>query len=272
MFCLQGRKIVVASSTLRIPLLRWQRQLLHEKSSSSMNPMRTKAGIRSFATMGSMKDSNITVVFVRHGQSTWNQQNIFIGMTDTPLTEDGTEEARTAGKLLKQEGLKFDRIFTSLLRRSIKTVWMVVQELGIEWIPIVKDWRLNERHYGALVGRNKKKCVEEYGKDQVKRWRRSWDEPPPPMRPDSPYWPGNDERYDFFGAYETHNFVAFIHIRIKLFIHLPQTISLFSYSHFIYSHYLSLLCSHAFFLSFSFASHHCKITLAFLFSLNNSFQ
>ena len=195
MFCLQGRMIGVSTSTVRHSLPR-QRQLLYALlPTKTMNPMR----IRSFATLGSMKDSNITVVFVRHGQSTWNQQNIFIGMTDTPLTEDGTEEARTAGKLLKQEGLKFDRIFTSLLRRSIKTVWMVVQELGIEWVPVVKDWRLNERHYGALVGRNKKKCVEEYGKDQVKRWRRSWDEPPPPMRPDSPYWPGNDERYDFFG-------------------------------------------------------------------------
>ena len=105
-----------------------QSRLLHGSIlNRAMNPMRTKADVRSFATLGSMKDSNITVVFVRHGQSTWNQQNIFIGMTDTPLTEDGTEEARTAGKLLKQEGLKFDRIFTSLLRRSIKTVWMVVQ-------------------------------------------------------------------------------------------------------------------------------------------------
>lgn len=157
-------------------------------------------GDRGFATrMGQVKDNNVTLVFLRHGQSTWNQQNIFIGMTDTPLTDDGIEEARTAGMLLKQEGLKFEKVFTSLLRRSIKTSWMVLQELGIEWIPVVKDWRLNERHYGALVGRNKKKCVEEYGKDQVKRWRRSWDEPPPPMSPDSPYWPGNDERYSSLG-------------------------------------------------------------------------
>ena len=155
---------------------------------------------RGFATrIGNITDDNITVVFLRHGQSTWNQQNIFIGMTDTPLTLDGIEEAKTAGKLLKQDGLKFDHIYTSLLRRSIKTAWMVLQELGLEWVPVAKDWRLNERHYGALVGLNKKRCVEEYGKDQVKRWRRSWDEPPPPMSPDSPYWPANDERYHALG-------------------------------------------------------------------------
>lgn len=145
-------------------------------------------------------DSNsVRITFLRHGQSTWNQQNIFIGMTDTPLTEDGTLEAMTAGKLLLQEEMKFDVVYTSLLRRSIKTVWMVMQELELEWIDVIKDWRLNERSYGALVGLNKKKCVEEYGKDQVKRWRRSWDEPPPPMTKSSKYWPGKDERYTQLG-------------------------------------------------------------------------
>ena len=132
-------------------------------------------------------------------------------MTDTPLTEDGIIEARVAGSLLKTEGINlFDAVYTSLLRRSTKTVWLVMQELGLEWVPVFKgqllfeyvrksitkaDWRLNERSYGALVGRNKKQCVEEYGKDQVKLWRRSWDIPPPPMTKDFIFWPGNDPRY-----------------------------------------------------------------------------
>eukprot|EP00607_Mallomonas_marina_P005087 CAMPEP_0182427894 /NCGR_PEP_ID=MMETSP1167-20130531/20638_1 /TAXON_ID=2988 /ORGANISM="Mallomonas Sp, Strain CCMP3275" /LENGTH=280 /DNA_ID=CAMNT_0024610467 /DNA_START=230 /DNA_END=1072 /DNA_ORIENTATION=+ len=120
-------------------------------------------------------------------------------MTDTPLTEDGILEARAAGRLLAVENIQFDLIYTSLLRRSIKTVWLAVQELGQEWVPVLKDWRLNERNYGALVGRNKKQCVEEYGKDQVKRWRRSWDEPPPEMTKDYQYWPGHEYRYEMLG-------------------------------------------------------------------------
>lgn len=141
-----------------------------------------------------------TIVFLRHGQSIWNQQNIFIGMTDIPLTEDGVKEARAAGHLLAASGYThFDAVYTSLLRRSTKTVWLALQELGLEWIPVIKDWRLNERNYGALVGRHKKQCVEEYGKDQVKKWRRSWDVPPPPMSTSSVYWPGRDARYKHLG-------------------------------------------------------------------------
>jgi 2,3-bisphosphoglycerate-dependent phosphoglycerate mutase len=123
-------------------------------------------------------------------------------MTDTPLTEDGIEEARIAGRLLKSEGGtvgEVDVVYTSLLRRSIKTVNLVLEELGTEWTPVVKDWRLNERSYGALVGKNKKECVAEFGKDQVKRWRRSWDEPPPPMSPTHPHWPGHESRYRQLG-------------------------------------------------------------------------
>ena len=134
-------------------------------------------------------------MIVRHGQSTWNQQNIFIGMTDTPLTEEGMKEARVAGHLLAEEGVAFDLVYTSLLRRSTKTVWIMMQELGMEWVAVLKDWRLNERNYGALVGRNKKQCVEEFGKEQVKLWRRSWDTPPPPMPADSPYHPSKESRY-----------------------------------------------------------------------------
>ena len=141
----------------------------------------------------------IQIIFLRHGQSTWNQKNIFIGMTDTPLTPDGTLEARVAGSLLSAEKISIDIVYTSLLRRSTKTVWLVMQELGLEWVPVIKDWRLNERNYGALVGRNKKQAVEEFGKDQVKKWRRSWDIPPPPMADNSEYWPANDPRYKTLG-------------------------------------------------------------------------
>lgn len=150
----------------------------------------------------SSSQDSIPLVILRHGQSTWNQQNIFIGMTDTPLTEDGIKEARTAGNLLLSEerARKPEMVFTSLLRRSTKTVWHVMEELGREWVPVHRDWRLNERSYGALVGRNKKQCVEEFGKDQVKRWRRSWDEPPPPMSKASEFWPGKDLRYKALGV------------------------------------------------------------------------
>lgn len=122
-------------------------------------------------------------------------------MTDTPLTSDGVKEARIAGQLLGNDSrvTSIDVVFTSLLRRSTKTVWHVMEELELEWVPVVKDWRLNERSYGALVGRNKKQCVEQYGKDLVKRWRRSWDVPPPPMSKDSEYWPGRDNRYKSLG-------------------------------------------------------------------------
>lgn len=109
----------------------------------------------------------LPLVIVRHGQSSWNQQNIFIGMTDTPLTDDGIREARVAGLLLKEQNMKIDAVYTSLLRRSTKTVWIVMQEMGMEWVDVYKDWRLNERNYGGLVGRNKKQCVEEYGKGMM---------------------------------------------------------------------------------------------------------
>lgn len=155
--------------------------------------------LQRFCTKEGSDNDYLPLVFVRHGQSTWNQKNIFIGMTDTPLTEDGILEARVAGRLLAGESYVFDKVYTSLLRRSTKTVWLIMQELGLEWVPVVKDWRLNERNYGTLVGRNKKQCVEEYGKDQVKRWRRSWDEPPPNMSKDFKYWPGKDPRYEVLG-------------------------------------------------------------------------
>ena len=146
----------------------------------------------------------IPIIFLRHGQSTWNQQNIFIGMTDTPLTSHGVNEAILAGQLISKDNrLKnIDVVYTSLLRRSTKTVWHVMEELKQEWVPVMKDWRLNERSYGALVGRNKKECVEQYGVDMVRKWRRSWDFPPPIMTIDHPHHPRHDSRYERLGLKE----------------------------------------------------------------------
>lgn len=133
--------------------------------------------------------------FLRHGQSTWNRDNRFIGWTDTPLTEDGVLEARVAGQMLRKSGMLFDEVHTSLLRRSIRTVNLALMEIGQEYIPVHKSWRLNERNYGDLVGQNKKQAVIEHGKDQIKRWRRSYDEPPPAMSNDHKYHPARDPRY-----------------------------------------------------------------------------
>ena len=179
--------------------------------------------------------------FLRHGQSTWNRDNRFIGWTDTvsvlmlrelregvivmrvtclvlllassleqvipshqphpfcfqfkPLTDDGVLEARVAGQMLQKSGILFDEVHTSLLRRSIRTANLVLMEMGQEYIPVYKNWRLNERSYGDLVGKNKKQLVEIHGKEQVKRWRRSYDEPPPEMTDDHQYHPARDPRY-----------------------------------------------------------------------------
>jgi len=114
-----------------------------------------------------------TLVFLRHGQSTWNRDNRFIGWTDTPLTEDGVLEARVAGQMLEKSGIMFDEVHTSLLRRSIRTANLVLMEMGQEYIPVHKSWRLNERNYGALVGKNKKDMVLKYGPEKVRSWRRS---------------------------------------------------------------------------------------------------
>jgi len=147
----------------------------------------------------------LPIVFMRHGQSTWNKANIFIGMTDTPLTSEGLEEAQLGGQLLKSHpeySAGLDEVHTSLLRRSTATVWEVQKELEMEWLPVHKSFALNERNYGALVGKNKKDCVDKFGKDQVKLWRRSWDMPPPPMDRDSQYWPYKEARYRKLGIKE----------------------------------------------------------------------
>jgi len=120
------------------------------------------------------EDTPYNLCFLRHGQSTWNRDNRFIGWTDTPLTDDGVLEARVAGQILAESGLLFDEVHTSLLRRSIRTTNLVLMETGQEYIPVHKSWRLNERNYGDLVGKNKKEVVMKYGVDKVKSWRRGW--------------------------------------------------------------------------------------------------
>jgi len=140
-------------------------------------------------------DTPYNLVFLRHGQSTWNRDNRFIGWTDTPLTEDGVLEARVAGQMLEKSGVLFDEVHTSLLRRSIRTTNLVLMETGQEYIPVHKTWRLNERNYGALVGKNKKEMVLKYGVEKIQSWRRSFSDPPPPQDESHPYYPGKDPRY-----------------------------------------------------------------------------
>lgn len=152
-----------------------------------------RATVRKYTSLNSETPHNLC--FLRHGQSTWNRDNRFIGWTDTPLTDDGVLEARVAGQMLARSDMKFDEVHTSMLRRSIRTTNLVLMEMGQEYIPVNKHWRLNERHYGDLVGKNKKEVVKIHGKDQVRRWRRSWDEPPPPMKDEHEHHPAMDCRY-----------------------------------------------------------------------------
>jgi len=123
------------------------------------------------------------VVLLRHGESLWNRENRFTGWTDVDLTEQGVEEARAAGRLLVDEGFIFDVAFTSVLRRAIKTLWIVLEEMDLMWITEHKSWRLNERHYGDLQGLNKAETAAKFGEAQVQIWRRSYSTPPPPLKP-----------------------------------------------------------------------------------------
>lgn len=136
-----------------------------------------------------------TLVLVRHGESTWNNENRFTGWVDCPLSEEGEEEAKQGGQLLKEAGYTFDKAYTSTLKRAIKTLWIVLEQIDLMYIPIVNNWRLNERHYGALQGLNKQETVDKHGKEQVLVWRRSYDIPPPSVDEDSEYYPGNDPMY-----------------------------------------------------------------------------
>jgi 2,3-bisphosphoglycerate-dependent phosphoglycerate mutase len=136
-----------------------------------------------------------TLVLVRHGQSQWNLENRFTGWWDVDLSEQGVTEARAAGKLLKERGYEFDRCFTSVLTRAIRTLHLMLHELNSLWLPVAKDWHLNERHYGGLTGLNKAEMVEKVGAEQVKIWRRSYDIPPPSLPEDSEYDVSHDRRY-----------------------------------------------------------------------------
>jgi|SRR5688572_6252068 len=136
-----------------------------------------------------------TLVLLRHGQSTWNQENRFTGWTDVPLSELGVEEARAAGRILRSEGYVFDFAFTSLLKRAIKTLWIALEEMDRMWIPIHNTWLLSERHYGVLQGLNKKETVARHGEEQVQIWRRSYATPPEPLKIDDERAPHRDPRY-----------------------------------------------------------------------------
>ena len=135
------------------------------------------------------------LVLIRHGESIWNQENRFTGWTDVDLTEKGREEARQAGKLLKEKGFSFDVAHVSVLKRAIRTLWTVLDEMDLMWLPVHNSWRLNERHYGGLQGLNKAETAAQFGDDQVKIWRRSYDIPPPPLETSDARFPGNDPRY-----------------------------------------------------------------------------
>ena len=135
------------------------------------------------------------LIMVRHGQSTWNLENLFTGWTDVDLTPKGCEEATQAGRELKREALVPDIVFTSVLKRAIRTQWLMLEELDLLWLPVERHWRLNERHYGALQGLNKAQTVELHGEAQVKIWRRSYDIPPPPLGLDDERHPRFDPRY-----------------------------------------------------------------------------
>lgn len=137
----------------------------------------------------------IKLVLLRHGESVWNKENRFTGWTDVDLSEKGREEAKAAGQIMKKEGYTFDVAFTSVLKRAIRTLWIAMDEMDLLWVPVVRSWRLNERHYGDLQGLNKGETAAKYGEEQVLVWRRSYDVCPPSLKKTDPRYPGNDPRY-----------------------------------------------------------------------------
>ena len=135
------------------------------------------------------------LILLRHGESLWNKENLFTGWTDVDLSEKGIDEARQAGRLLKEEGYTFSIAFTSVLKRAIRTLWLVLEEMDLMWVPEIKSWRLNERHYGSLQGLNKAEIVAKYGETQVHLWRRGYGLKPPALTEDDPRYPGHDPIY-----------------------------------------------------------------------------
>lgn len=154
------------------------------------------------------------LVLLRHGESVWNKENRFTGWTDKGigLSETGTEEAKEAGKVLKEKGFDFRIAFTSYLRRGIKTLWLVLEEMDLMWIPVYKSWRLNEKHYGVLQGLNKVEMTKKYGEEQVHLWRRSYDVPPEPLPQDDPRHPIHEPRYQGLEKEATPGTEALIHV------------------------------------------------------------
>lgn len=135
------------------------------------------------------------VVLLRHGESVWNQQNLFTGWTDVDLSDRGKQEVQAAAYRIKEQGIVFDVAFTSVLKRAIRTLWILLDEMDLMWIPVHRDWRLNERHYGALQGLNKAETINKFGETQVKLWRRSYDIPPPALEENDRRHPRYDARY-----------------------------------------------------------------------------
>jgi 2,3-bisphosphoglycerate-dependent phosphoglycerate mutase len=149
------------------------------------------------------EDDMYKLVLLRHGESTWNKENRFTGWTDVDLSEKGMEEARKAPKYIKEAGLTFDIAYTSVLKRAIRTLWFTLDGMDLMWIPVVRNWRLNERHYGALQGLNKSETAAKYGDEQVLIWRRSYDTPPPALDPNDERSPAKDPRYKDLKPNET---------------------------------------------------------------------
>lgn len=139
--------------------------------------------------------THYTVVLIRHGESLWNKENKFTGWYDVDLSEKGRTEAANGGKILKEKGFTFDLAYTSVLKRAIRTLWYCMDEMDLMWIPVIRSWKLNERHYGDLQGLNKAETAKKFGDAQVLEWRRSFDTPPPTLTKDDPRYPGNDPRY-----------------------------------------------------------------------------
>mgnify|MGYP001766076423 CR=1 FL=1 len=135
------------------------------------------------------------IVLLRHGESVWNKENRFTGWTDVDLSEKGVQEAHAAGQLLKKEGYTFDVAYTSVLKRAIRTLWITLDEMDLMWLPVIRNWRLNERHYGSLQGLNKAEMAQKFGEEQVLIWRRSYDIQPPALTPEDERFPGRDRRY-----------------------------------------------------------------------------
>ncbi|MGA9755555.1 MAG: 2,3-bisphosphoglycerate-dependent phosphoglycerate mutase, partial [Desulfobaccales bacterium] len=141
-----------------------------------------------------------SLTLVRHGQSVWNLENRFTGWTDVGLSAQGDQEALTGGQLLRDRGFTFDIAYTSVLKRAIKTLWIILETMELEWIPVIRAWQLNERHYGALQGLNKSETAAKYGEEQVQIWRRSYAVRPPALEPDDPRHPRFDRRYAHLAA------------------------------------------------------------------------